>query len=81
MLSNSYAVCDFRENRNGVKNRTKVNISNIIPASRLQLIEDIKHDIKSGKSILIVGEHGSGKSFVLRKISKNAVRYPTMKRI
>ena len=81
MLSNSYAVCDFRENCNRIKERVKDNISNIIPASRLQLIEDIKRDIKSGKSILIVGEHGSGKSFVINKLSKNVVRYPTMKRI
>ena len=81
MLSLKNSVCNNGKNNYGVKRRNENCCGDIIPASRLQLIEDIKLDIRNGKNVLIVGEAGSGKTYIIKKLSKNVVEYPTWKRI
>ena len=81
MLSLKNSVCNNGKNNYGVKRRNESCCGDIIPASRLQLIEDIKLDIRNGKNVLIIGEAGSGKTYIIKKLSKNVVEYPTWKRI
>ena len=53
----------------------------IIPYSRLLVIEKVKSLLKEGNNVLIVGEKGSGKSFLIKRLSKEVIPFPTLKRI
>ena len=76
--------CELYSIRGEVYNRREereVSFVDPIPYSRLFVVEKIKSLLKEGKNVLIVGEKGSGKSFLIRKLSNEVIPFPTLKRI
>ena len=76
-----YEFYDFRRKVYNWRKEGKVSFVDPIPYSRLLVIEKIKSLLKKGKNILIVGEKGSGKSFIIKQLSNEVIPFPTMKRI
>ncbi len=71
----------WRKVHNGREERKVLYDVDPIPYSRLLLLERIRNLIESGRNVLIVGEKGSGKSFLIRRLSKEVISFPSLKRI
>ena len=75
---------EFYDIRREVYNRGeegKLSAVTPIPYSRLLVVEKIKSLLKNGKNVLIIGERGSGKSFLIKLLSTEVIPFPNLKRI